>query len=146
MIPTVLKKAGYVTASVGKWGQMALGPGEWGFNEYLVFPGGGRYWREQTTHYRVNGEQKNLPEGKYLPDILHHFLVDFIARHKDRLFDMSDAPFKEIPVANETTDEAAAAARKRLQDVLQNLVGKDTASDTSAPSAKRGGMKGRRNE
>src|SRR5438105_875207 len=27
MIPTVLKKAGYVTASVGKWRQMCLGPG-----------------------------------------------------------------------------------------------------------------------
>ena len=32
MIPTVLKKAGYVTASVGKWGQICLGPGEWGFD------------------------------------------------------------------------------------------------------------------
>ena len=32
MMPTVLKKAGYVTASVGKWGQMCFGPGEWGFD------------------------------------------------------------------------------------------------------------------
>src|SRR5205823_2045247 len=32
MIPSVLKKAGYVTASVGKWGQMSFGPGEWGFD------------------------------------------------------------------------------------------------------------------
>jgi arylsulfatase A len=86
MIPTVLKKAGYVTASVGKWGQMSLGPGEWGFDEYLVFPGSGRYYREQTTHYRVNGEQKDLPEGQYLPDIMHEFVVKFIARHKDQPF------------------------------------------------------------
>src|SRR6266566_490765 len=49
MIPTVLKKAGYVTASAGKWGQMSFGPGEWDFDEYIVFPGSGRYWREQTT-------------------------------------------------------------------------------------------------
>src|SRR6185369_2390794 len=55
MIPSVLKKAGYVTASVGKWGQIQLGPGEWGFDEYLVFPGSGRYWRDQTTYYIVNG-------------------------------------------------------------------------------------------
>ena len=27
MIPTVMKQAGYVTASVGKWGQMSHGPG-----------------------------------------------------------------------------------------------------------------------
>jgi arylsulfatase A len=29
MIPTVMKEAGYVTASVGKWGQIAGGPGDW---------------------------------------------------------------------------------------------------------------------
>jgi arylsulfatase A-like enzyme len=43
MIPTVLKKAGYVTASVGKWNQLPLQPGDWGFDEYLRFPGSGRY-------------------------------------------------------------------------------------------------------
>jgi len=86
MLPTVLKKAGYVTGSVGKWGQIQLGPGEWGFDEYLVFPGSGRYWRDQTTTYRVNGKQQDLPEGKYLPDIMHKFAVDFIDRHKDQPF------------------------------------------------------------
>ena len=86
MIPTILKKAGYATASVGKWGQMSFGPGEWGFDEYLVFPGSGRYWRKQTTHYKVDGKQQNLPAGKYLPDIMHQFLVDFIARHKEHPF------------------------------------------------------------
>jgi arylsulfatase A len=86
MIPTVLKKAGYVTASCGKWGQMPLGPGEWGFDEYLVFPGSGRYWRAQTPSYRVNGEQNNLTEGEYLPDLMHQFIVNFIAHHKDQPF------------------------------------------------------------
>src|SRR6266481_7470228 len=86
MLPTVLKKAGYVTGSVGKWGQIQLGPGEWGFDEYLVFPGSGRYWRQQTAFYTVNGVRKNMPEGKYLPDIMHEFAVDFIDRHKDKPF------------------------------------------------------------
>jgi arylsulfatase A len=86
MIPTVLKKAGYVTASVGKWGQMSFGPGEWGFDEYLVFPGSGRYWREQTTHYRENGQQKELREGQYLPDLMHDFIVRFLTRHQDQPF------------------------------------------------------------
>lgn len=86
MIPTVMKKAGYVTASVGKWGQMAFGPGEWGFDEYLVFPGNGRYWREQTTEYTVNGKPTDLPEGQYLPDIMHQFLTDFLTHHKDDPF------------------------------------------------------------
>jgi arylsulfatase A len=86
MIPTVLKKAGYVTASVGKWGQMSHGPGEWGFDEYLVFPGSGRYWRQQTAFYTVNGRQKNLPPGQYLPTIMHSFIVDFLDKHKDQPF------------------------------------------------------------
>jgi len=86
MIPTVLKKAGYVTASVGKWGQICLGPGEWGFDEYLVFPGSGRYWRDQTTHYNVNGVQKNLPAGVHLPDLMHEFIVEFLNHHKDKPF------------------------------------------------------------
>src|SRR3954470_20408057 len=86
MIPTVLKKAGYVTGSVGKWGQIQLGPGEWGFDEYLVFPGSGRYWRDQTKTYRVNGRQIDLPEGHYLPEIMHKYAVDFIERHKDEKF------------------------------------------------------------
>jgi arylsulfatase A len=86
MIPTVLKQAGYATAQAGKWGQMPLGPGAWGFDEYLVFPGSGRYWRAQTTSYRLNGESKNLPEGVYLPDLMHDFVVDFITRQKEKPF------------------------------------------------------------
>lgn len=86
MIPTVLKKAGYVTAQAGKWGQMPLGPGAWGFDEFLVFPGSGRYWRAQTPFYRLNGERKDLPEGVYLPDLMHDFVVDFITRQKEKPF------------------------------------------------------------
>ncbi|MCX5682463.1 MAG: sulfatase-like hydrolase/transferase [Planctomycetota bacterium] len=86
MMPTVLKKAGYVTAQAGKWGQMPLGPGQWGFDESLFFPGSGRYWREQTAFYTHNGERKDLPEDKYLPDIMHDFVVDFIGRNREKPF------------------------------------------------------------
>ncbi len=86
MLPTIMKKAGYVTASVGKWGQMSFGPGEWGFDEYLVFPGSGRYWRKQTTHYNVNGQQVDLPAQRYLPNIMHRFIDDFITKHHDQPF------------------------------------------------------------
>ena len=86
MIPTMMKTAGYTSASIGKWGQMKLDPGQWGFDECLTYPGSGRYWREQTKYYTLNGKEQDLPSGKYLPDIMHRFLVDFIARHKDKPF------------------------------------------------------------
>src|SRR5204863_4155401 len=86
MIPTVMKKAGYVTASAGKWGQMSLGPGEWGFDEYIVFPGSGRYWSEQKPIVRINGKPRELKPDEYLPDVMHDFIASFISRHKDEPF------------------------------------------------------------
>ena len=37
------------------------------------------------------------------------------------LFDMKDAPFTEKPVPDDSTDPTAAAARKRLQSILDTL-------------------------
>jgi arylsulfatase A len=66
---------------------MSLGPGEWGFDEYIVFPGSGRYWSDQPNpHYRVNGEQKTLKSGEYMPELLHEFVVKFLNTHKDQPF------------------------------------------------------------
>lgn len=86
MIPKILKAAGYVTAQVGKWSQLPLQPGDWGFDEYLRFPGSGRYWAHQGPNYTQNGQEKQLSPDKYLPDVMHEFLVDFITRHKDQPF------------------------------------------------------------
>jgi arylsulfatase A len=49
------------------------------------------------------------------------------------LFDMSDAPFKEIPVAASTTNAAAASARAVLQKVLDD--------HQTAPAAPKDGKK-----
>ncbi len=128
MLPTTLKKAGYVTASVGKWGQMSFGPGEWGFDEYLVFPGSGRYYREQTTSYQVNGEQKNLPAGQYLPDLMHEFIVSFLTHHKDQPFFLY-YPMSHIhgPIVP-TPDSKAGADKDQLYrdnvEYMDKLVGK----------------------
>jgi len=86
MIPTVLKKAGYVSAQVGKWGQLPYTPGEWGFDEYLVYPGSGRFWRAQTTTYNLNGKQVEVGEDEYIPETMHKFATDFIDDHKDERF------------------------------------------------------------
>lgn len=88
MVPKVLKPAGYVTASVGKWSQVPLSPGDWGFDEYLMIQGSGKYWNSQDNgdSYTVNGRKVPLLDGEYLPDKMHDFAVDFITRNKDRPF------------------------------------------------------------
>jgi arylsulfatase A len=88
MIPTVLKRAGYVTGQVGKWAQLPLQPADWGFDEYLRFEGSGKYWNTQqgAKTYTVNGKVTPLLDGQYLPDKMQEFAVDFIRRHKDQPF------------------------------------------------------------
>ena len=41
MMPKILKTAGYNTSMIGKWGQLPLGPAEFGFDDYLRFFGSG---------------------------------------------------------------------------------------------------------
>jgi arylsulfatase A len=128
MIPTVMKKAGYVTASVGKWGQICLGPGEWGFDEYLVFRGSGRYWASQTRAYTANGQQKELGDKEYLPDLMHDFAVRFIAQHKDQPFFLY-YPMSHIhgPILR-TPDSKPGADKDQLYrdnvEYMDKLVGK----------------------
>jgi arylsulfatase A len=102
MIPTVLRQAGYASVHVGKWGQMSLGPAEWGFDEHLVWAGSGRYWaapgkapkkkavrnskQSPQSRYLLNGKQKALGPEEYMPDVMHGFLVNFIARHREQPF------------------------------------------------------------
>ncbi len=87
MIPKMLKTAGYASAQVGKWNQLPLEPGDFGFDEYLRFKGSGTYWNTQDRGhtYTLNGKETKLGE-KYLPDLMHEFLVDFIKRHRDQPF------------------------------------------------------------
>ncbi|MBX7245646.1 MAG: sulfatase-like hydrolase/transferase [Candidatus Sumerlaeaceae bacterium] len=86
MIPTILKSAGYVTAAVGKWSQLPLQPGDWGFDEYWRFQGSGKYWKSQGGANFRNGESINIGPDQYIPDLMHGFIVDFMTRHKDQPF------------------------------------------------------------
>lgn len=87
MIPTVMRKAGYATASAGKWGQICLGPREWGFDEHIVHKGSIRYWAKQGKGaYNINGKDMTMKDGEYMPDLLHNFAVDFITRNKEKPF------------------------------------------------------------
>ncbi len=88
-----LKNAGYATAVAGKWRQLPClstkaDAAVWGIDEFLTWgsgdgEGGDRYW---SRDYLKNGEAIQLPKGKYGPDALHEFVVDFMRRHRDQPF------------------------------------------------------------
>jgi arylsulfatase A len=87
-MPQILKPAGYVTAMIGKWGQLPLGPAEFGFDDHLKFQGSGTYWntQEKGRTYLVNGKTVALPDKVYLPDVMHRHAVDFITRNREKPF------------------------------------------------------------
>ena len=83
-IAKLLKQAGYATGMAGKWRQVGETPREWGYEEYTTDPtASGWYW--QTAHQQ-NGQEVQVPEGTYAPDVIHDFTVDFIRRHKEQPF------------------------------------------------------------
>jgi arylsulfatase A len=88
MMPTYLKKAGYITASIGKWGQLPLDPSDFGFDHYLKFQGSGIYWNTQAKGktYLVDGKTIDLKNKEYMPDIMHRDIVDFMTKRKDQPF------------------------------------------------------------
>ena len=89
MMPAYLKPAGYVTSCIGKWGQLPLGPGEFGFDDWFKFRGSGVYWnmsKGKPEKYWVNGEEKNLDDREYMPELMHDHLVKFLTKNQDRPF------------------------------------------------------------
>ena len=88
MIPKILKTAGYVTSSSGKWGQLPLGPAEFGFDDYLRFKGSGLYRSsaDKLEHYTENGVDMVLQPNEYFPDIIQKHLIDFIIANKNNPF------------------------------------------------------------
>ncbi len=88
MTPKVLKPAGYITSAIGKWGQLPLGPAEFGFDDYLKFKGSGVYWNTQDKGktYEVNGKTVELRDKEYMPDVMHQHLIEFITKHREQPF------------------------------------------------------------
>jgi arylsulfatase A len=110
MTPKVLKAAGYASTMIGKWGQLPLGPKDFGFDDYLKFKGSGVYWNTQKKgkEYEVNGETKPLLDKQYLPDVMHQHLVEFITQHHDDPFyiyySMSHIHSEILPTPDSTPD------------------------------------------
>jgi arylsulfatase A len=70
LMPNYLKPSGYISAAVGKWGQLPQGPAAFGFDEHLDVKESEAYWN--------TGQPK-----KYVPDLMHEFAANFITRHRD---------------------------------------------------------------
>jgi arylsulfatase A len=110
MIPTVLKRAGYTTAMIGKWGQISPSgdPSQWGFDCVMSFKASGIYWNREKTKmllasyaldgekgtsdgvradpgpYTINGKTFNLSDTEYLPDLLHKEAIRFIGERAEK--------------------------------------------------------------
>ncbi len=76
----------------------------------------------------MNGEQKELGDGQYLPDIMHDFAVKFITRHKDQPFFLY-YPMSHIhgPILRTPDSKPGADADQLYRDnveYMDKLVGK----------------------
>ena len=89
-IASILQKAGYATAISGKWQLNLLKENpqyvfEKGFNEYCCWGWheGPRYWNPLIYQ---NGKMLESIQNKYGPDVFTEFIIDFIARKKNKPF------------------------------------------------------------
>ena len=87
--PSILKKAGYTSAMIGKWSQFGSTPAAFGFDEYLTFKGSGVYWsteKKGAETYFINGKELPLPADVYMPDLMHQQVTKFISAHQNTPF------------------------------------------------------------
>ncbi len=89
-IANYLQAAGYTTAIAGKWqlGGGSQTPHNFGFDEYLLWQlEPGDYWlRFKNPALTRNGEPTRKHPGKYGPDMLSDFVLDFIERNRAQPF------------------------------------------------------------
>ncbi len=132
-----MKQAGYSTAVAGKWRQLTYfttkeDGAKWGFDEFLIWGAGSpeegesegrkkkkdadgnkskpdRYW---NPDYNLNGKPLPDSEGKYGPDVLQQFVLDFVRRHKDGpFFVYYPTPLIHAPIMP-TPDDKAGGEKK----------------------------------
>ena len=151
MIPTVLKKAGYATALIGKWGQLSPSgsPAEWGFEHDFHFKGSGMYWngkavktmtedgkvRGDPDSYVIDGKVIPVKDGEYIPDLMHKDATAWLEAHKDGPFflyySMSHVHGEILPTPDSLPAPAGEDAATRLArhytdniNYMDKLVGK----------------------
>ncbi len=134
-VAQLMKQAGYATAVAGKWRQLSHfttkeDGAKWGFDEFLIWGAGtpeegeedggnkkpdaegetskaGRYG---ASEYNLNGKPLPDSKGKYGPDVLQEFVLDFVRRHKDKpFFVYYPTPLIHSPI--QRTPDSASASR-----------------------------------
>ena len=85
----VFKASGYATSAIGKWGQLPGEPDLVGFDDTLRFNGSGLYRNKKpgkTTVYRVNGEDRQLHDHEYMPDLMNDRALAFLRTNRSKPF------------------------------------------------------------
>lgn len=83
----IMQKAGYKTCIAGKWqlGGDFEAPTKFGFDEYCLWQLTHRPPRYSSPSLEINSSKKDFP-GKYGPDIVSDYIIDFAKRNKDQPF------------------------------------------------------------
>ena len=120
----VLKAAGYATCIVGKWqlGRDLKLPYHFGFDEYCLWWLTNRSDRYDSPGLiEQNGKKLTGLQGKYGPDVVSNFMLDFITRHKDGPFFcyypmiLTHSPYPKTP-------DSPAVAKKYAEGTNPNFV------------------------
>lgn len=128
VLPRLFKAAGYVTACIGKWGQLPGEPGDHGFDDWLRFNGSGVYFNAndgKPERYSLNGDDKKLADGEYMPDMCHDRVVKFVRQHRDEPFFVY-YPMSHVHGELMPTPDSAAGSTDLMADniaYLDKLVG-----------------------
>jgi arylsulfatase A len=128
VLPRLFKAAGYATACIGKWGQLPGEPGDHGFDDWLRFNGSGVYRNvpgDKPERYSLNGDDKKLDEGEYMPDMCQERVVKFIRKHRDEPFFVY-YPMSHVHGELMPTPDSAAGSTDLMADniaYMDKLVG-----------------------
>lgn len=128
----VLEDAGYTTCIVGKWqlGRKSDLPKYFGFDEHCLWQLTTKKSRYQDPGIETNAGEMVTHTGKYGPDIVSDYTLDFISRHKDKPFFiyypmiLTHSPY---PVTPDSKDPECKDKHSNFKDMVEytdKIVGK----------------------